>query len=124
MRRGHAGEAGFTLLEVLVALAVFALAALALLRLQAMSVRTAADLDGNVLARAVVRNLMVEIATDPAPPPLGAGSGEAVNAGRKWRWTRQVTPLPDPRLVLVELRARPAGGTASPVTLRFARAAR
>ncbi len=44
-------EHGFTLLEMLVALAVFSLAALALVRLQGVTLRTAADLDSKALGR-------------------------------------------------------------------------
>ena len=39
--RARQGEGGFTLLEMLVALAVFSLAALALVRLQGVTLRTA-----------------------------------------------------------------------------------
>ncbi|WP_278988420.1 type IV pilus modification PilV family protein, partial [Sphingobium yanoikuyae] len=44
-RGRRSAEHGFTLLEMLVALAVFSLAALALVRLQGVTLRTAADLD-------------------------------------------------------------------------------
>ena len=67
-------EAGFTLLEMLVALAVFSLAALALLRLEGATVRQTGELDERMLAQLVARNLAVETLTDPAPPPLGAST--------------------------------------------------
>src|SRR3546814_19855381 len=44
----RSAENGFTLIEMLVALAVFSLAALALLRLQGVTLRTAADPDQRV----------------------------------------------------------------------------
>ena len=61
------GERGFTLLEMLVALAVFSLAALALVRLQGVTLRTAADLDSKALGQIVARNLMVDVQSDPVP---------------------------------------------------------
>lgn len=86
MSKVQARQAGFTVLEILVALAIFSLAALALLRVQAISLRTAADLDARQMAQIVAANRGVELLTDPAPPPLGVREGEMVNGGRRWRW--------------------------------------
>jgi general secretion pathway protein I len=105
----RAGERGFTLLEMLVALAVFSLAALALLRLEGATLRQTADLDDRALAQLVARNMGVELLTDPAPPPLGQASGEVVNGGRRWRWTRATSRTPDARLVRVDIAVTGAG---------------
>lgn len=102
-------EHGFTLLEMLVALAVFSLAALALLRLEGATLRQTADLDDKALAQLVARNMGVELLTDPAPPPLGQARGEVVNGGRRWRWTRSVSRTPDARLVRVDIAVTGAG---------------
>lgn len=96
-------EAGFTLLEMLVALAVFSLAALALLRLEGATVRQTGELDERMIAQLVARNLAVETITDPGPPPIGASSGETVNGGRSWRWARVTSRTPDQRLVRVDI---------------------
>ena len=96
-------EHGFTLLEMLVALAVFSLAALALLRLEGATVRQTGELDERMMAQLVARNLAVEMLTDPAPPPLGASAGETVNGGRRWRWSRLTSRTPDQRLVRVDI---------------------
>ena len=105
---------------MLVALAVFSLAALALLRLQGVTLRTAADLDRRVLAQLVARNLMVETMTDPAPPPLGASGGSASNGGRPLAWTRTVQRDSDPRFLLVTVTVGAEPG-ASPAVLSFVR---
>jgi general secretion pathway protein I len=94
---------GFTLLEMMVALAVFSLAALALLRLEGATVRQTGELDERMMAQLVARNLAVEIMTDPAPPPIGASAGETANGGRRWRWSRVTTRAPDQRLVRVDI---------------------
>lgn len=96
-------ERGFTLLEMMVALAVFSLAALALLRLDGATVRQTGQLDERMLAQLVARNLAVETMTDPAPPPIGQSAGEMVNGGRRWRWSRMTSRTPDQRLVRVDI---------------------
>jgi general secretion pathway protein I len=101
-----ARESGFTLVEMLVALAIFSLAALALLRLEGATVRTTALLQEQALAQIVARNLAVEALTDPEPPAFGATRGEAVNAGRKWRWIRIVGRSPEPRIQLIRIEVR------------------
>lgn len=113
-------EAGFTLLEMLVALAVFSLAALALVRLQGVTLRTAADLDSKALGQIVARNLMVDVQSDPAAPAIGAQEGDVTNGGRRWHWRRSVRPTDDQRMLQVDLTVDGQPG-ASPVVLSFVR---
>lgn len=115
-------ERGFTLLEMLVALAIFSLAGLALVRLQAVSVRTAGDLDARVLAEITARNLAYETMTDPNPPVRGETSGEVVNGGRSFGWTRVVAPADDQRILTITVRVGGAAGQ-SPAVISVARPA-
>jgi general secretion pathway protein I len=94
----RSAEHGFTLIEMLVALAIFSLAALALLRLEGATVSSTARLQEQALAQIVARNIAVETLTDPVPPPFGEGRGETVNAGRSWTWTRRTARSPEPRI--------------------------
>src|SRR3546814_20348440 len=107
---------------MLVALAVFSLAALALIRLQSVTLHTAADLDGKTLGQIVAHNLMMEIQTDPAPPSIGKDVGEIENGGRTWRWTREVRATEDARLLQVDMTVAGRDG-ASSAMLSFIRAA-
>ena len=118
--RVRRAELGFTLLEMLVALAVFSLAALALVRLQGVTLRTAADLDSKALGQIVARNLMVEVQTDPLPPSIGQADGDVTNGGRRWHWSRVVKPADDRRLLQIDLTVDGQPG-ASPVALSFVR---
>ena len=97
-------ERGFTLIEMLVALAIFSLAALALLRLGGATAANSARLTDQALAQIVARNLAVETVTDPQPPPFGAASGLVSNGGRQWRWIRLTARSPEPRIQLVTIR--------------------
>jgi general secretion pathway protein I len=103
-------ESGFTLIEMLVALAIFSLAALALLRLGGATATNSASLADQAIAQTVARNLAVETLTDPQPPAFGASQGEAVNAGRRWRWTRTVSRSPEARIQQIEILVQPEAG--------------
>ena len=105
-----AADAGFTLIEMLVALAIFSLAALALLRLGGASATNSASLTDQAIAQTVARNLAVETLTDPQPPAFGASQGDAVNAGRRWRWTRTVSRSPEARIQQIEILVQPEAG--------------
>ena len=109
-RAENAREGGFTLIEILVALAVFSLAALALIRLETASVRGAAVLDRTMLAGMVARNVALDALTDARSPVAGTSDGVEPNGGQEWRWTRQVTPTGDSRIVRVDVAVRGATG--------------
>ena len=103
-------ETGFTLIEMLVALAIFSLAALALLRLGGATATNSASLSDQAMAQMVARNLAVETLTDPEPPAFGASQGEAVNGGRRWRWTRTVGRSPEARVQQIEILVQSEAG--------------
>lgn len=107
---GRSAEDGFTLLEILVALAIFGLAALALIRLQSEGVRGVTVLDRTLLANMVARNVALEAVTDAAPPTRGVAGGAASNGGQAWRWTRSVTPTGDARIVRIDVAVQGANG--------------
>lgn len=116
-------ERGFTLIEMLVALAVIAVAALTLVRLDAFAIRSASDLDARTVAQIVAQNEAVAIQTDPAPPSIGTSSSQADNAGQRFRIDRQVAATADAALLRIDLRVTPLGG-GSPAALTIIRRAR
>ncbi|HEX7820232.1 MAG TPA: type II secretion system minor pseudopilin GspI [Sphingobium sp.] len=118
----RSAENGFTLLEMLVALAIFSLAGLALVRLQAVSVRTAADLDTRLIAQITARNLAYERLTDPTSPALGESEGAIANAGRELHWRQVVTPAADRRLAQVTVSVTGGAGQ-SPAVVSVVRPA-
>lgn len=94
---------GFTMIEIMVALAIFSLAALAMVRLQGYSVRSTANLGDGSLAWQVARNVAVDILSNPAPPTLGKSNGEEVNGGQNWHWTADTSKTDDARLIKTEI---------------------
>ena len=112
-------EAGFTLLEMLVALAVLSLGALALLNLAGENTRQAGAVESRLFAGIVAENQAVEALTAPVPPALGQASGETIAGGQPWRWTRRVSRTADPAVLRIDVRvaARPGGPTAGEVTV-------
>ena len=104
------GQQGFTLIEMLVALAIFSLAALALLRLGGATATNSASLSDQAVAQIVARNLAVETLSDPQPPVFGSSQGDAANGGRRWRWTRTVSRSPEARIQQIEILVQPEAG--------------
>ena len=100
---------GFTLLEMLVALSVLSLAVLALVNLTGENTRTEGLLEARFYAAIVAENRAVEALTDAAAPPLGESAGTEEEAGRNWRWTRNVMATPEPGILRVDIEVAAAG---------------
>jgi general secretion pathway protein I len=109
-RHNAASQHGFTLIEMLVALAIFSLAALALLRLEGATLLSTQRLADTTVAQVVARNLAVELLTDPRPPAFGTDQGNVVNGGATWRWTRETSRTDDIRIVRIDLSIADAAG--------------
>ena len=101
---------GFTLIEIMVALAVFSLAALALIRLEGETIRGTGRLDAIFLAQTVARNVAIEAMTDAQPPALGQSAGSERNGGRDWAWTRSVRATGDARILRIDVAVSDASG--------------
>lgn len=116
-------ERGFTLIELMVALAVFAIAALTLLQMEGNSIARTADLDQRLLREVVAQNMAAEILTDPAPPPIGSASGTIRNAGRQFAWVRSVALQRDYGVLAIQVIVRETtpGAPSQAFTLDFTR---
>ena len=106
----RSAESGFTLLEMMVALAIFALAALALMKLQSYSLRSAADVRTQALAQMTLQNLVAETLSDPAPLAAGRTSGSVDNGGRSWSFVRQVEESAVPSVMRIDYALQASDG--------------
>lgn len=80
---------GMTLLEVLIALAIFATAAISVIRSVGQHINTLSHLEERTFAAMVVDNQMAIAMLEPQA--LRASKGTEELAGRKWYW--KVTPI-------------------------------
>lgn len=103
---------GFTLLEVLVALAIFALVAASVLSASARSLQTAARLEDKTLAMWIADNHLSELQLAETPAADGRDQGELRFAGRRWQWQSEIqaTSEPSMRRVTVWVAPRPERG--------------
>lgn len=99
--------AGFTLLEVLVALAIFALVAASVLTATARSLQTASRLEDKTLAMWIADNQLVELQLSKSPVAEGRDQGEVDFAGRRWQWQSEVQATREPDMRRVTLWVAP-----------------
>lgn len=112
-RSGAARHTGFgyTLVELLVALAVLAIALTAIFAALAQGVDLTAALRDRTIARWVAEDRLAYHQLDAPWPPIAATEGTIEMGGRYWLWREQVfaTPEPEWRRLEIEVRARPEG---------------
>jgi general secretion pathway protein I len=99
--------AGFTLLEVLVALAIFALVAASVLSATARSLQTAASLEDKTLAMWIADNRLSELQLAEMPVADGRDQGELTFAGRRWQWQSEIQDTSEPSMRRVSLWVAP-----------------
>jgi general secretion pathway protein I len=96
---------GFTLLEVLIALAILAVALAAITRASGGAVDATQVLKERTLALWVAQNQLAKEISEDAWPDAGAKDGEAEEAGIKFVWRETVSETPEPRFrrVVIEV---------------------
>jgi general secretion pathway protein I len=99
-----ARDRGFTLVEVLVALAIVAIALAAAGRSVALATDSALEHKLRVLSGVVAENRMAELAARRAWPGAGLTEGTERQGGVEFRWRAEVFATPHPRLQRVEIR--------------------
>ena len=95
---------GFTLVEVLVALAIVAIALAAAGRAAVLSSSSAADIKMATLAGFVAENRMSELAARRAWPRIGLAEGFERQADIEFPWRIEVIATPNPDLRRIDIR--------------------
>ena len=85
---------GFTLLEVLIALAIVAMSVGALLGTVTSSASNVIYLKDKTLAEWVALNRLTEVRIDKQMPSKGKRTGSTTMAGMRWEWEEEVIELP------------------------------
>lgn len=96
-------QSGFTLLEVLIAMAIVAVVLGSLVRMASGSVDNSAALRERTLALWVAQNQLARLRLSGTWPPPGTRHGKAEQGGRDWQWRQTVSPTPDAQVRMVRL---------------------
>jgi general secretion pathway protein I len=100
---------GFTLLEVLIALAIVAMSVGALLGTVTSSASNVIYLKEKTLAEWVALNRLTEVRIDKNMPGEGKRTGNSVMGGQRWEWEEEVIELPIPGMFRIDVRSRATG---------------
>lgn len=97
---------GFTLIEVMLAMAIFSIAGIALLSAADNNFKNLSHLEQKVLANWVASNQLVAATLDKTWPPKNNKKGKVEMAGQEWFWLQRVikTENKDMRSVVIEIR--------------------
>jgi len=97
---------GFTLIEVMLAMAIFSIAGIALLSTADNNFKNLSHLENKVLANWVASNQLVAMTLDKTWPPKNNKKGTVEMAGQEWFWLQKVvkTENKNMRSVVIEIR--------------------
>jgi general secretion pathway protein I len=105
-------ERGFTLIEVLVALAIVALGMAAVLNTLTSSASTVLYMRDKTLAQWIALNHIAEQRLQTQVPALGNTDGDLDYAGQKWHWRQETVATAVQGMVRMDVMVRPADSKA------------
>lgn len=107
---------GMTLLEVMVALAIFAMTATAILKAVADNLNNLSQLKEQTFANWVADNRLTEIQLENQWPPKNNQRGSEDMAGQTWYWQQKVEETADKDLRQVSVEVRLQQDSAQSIT--------
>ena len=99
---------GFTLIEVMAALAIVTIGMLAVILAVTQTASNNAYLRDKAVAHWVAMNQLTQLRLQAQPPPTGDTSGETEMGGRRWHWTTRVSPTDVASMRRIDVGVRPA----------------
>lgn len=105
-------DGGFSLLELLVAVAVLSLAAVTLLDHQASAARMTGRVQEQALAAIVAENRLALLSAQEESPAIGSRSGTAEQFGVSFRWAEVVRVVPGAELMSLDVTVTADGSDA------------
>jgi general secretion pathway protein I len=103
---------GFTLIEVLVALAIVAIGMAAVLESLTSSANTTVYLQDKTFAGWVALNRIETVRLSGSVPQAGTSNDNISYAGQSWEWQQKVTNTQIPGMVQIEVDVKPADSAA------------
>lgn len=103
----RAGNRGFTLIEVMVALLVVALGMLGAITAVSQAAGNGGYLRERSVAHWVAMNRLTETRLQKNAPPIAKTSDEVEMGGRKWKWTMNVTQTQVESMRRIDVTVRP-----------------
>jgi len=97
---------GFTLIEVMVAMAVFAIAGVALISSTSTHFTNLSLLETRMIANWVASNQLVEASLDESWPLKNNKKGKVELAGREWFWQQTIAKTNDKNMSQVSIEVR------------------
>ncbi|WP_297923472.1 type II secretion system minor pseudopilin GspI [uncultured Agitococcus sp.] len=96
-------QRAFTLLEVLVALAVFSVAAISLMKVSESQLRLSQRMEEKTFAHWVALNMITEMQGSQDWPNIGEQTGKVSMAGREWKMVVKTQATPVSRVRRIEI---------------------
>jgi general secretion pathway protein I len=99
---------GFTLIEVIVALVIIGLGMLGAIQAVSQTAGNSGYLRDKTIAHWVAMNRLTEIRLQKSAPGIDKTSDEVEMAGRRWKWTMNVTQTPVETIRRIDISVRPS----------------
>ncbi|WP_299810868.1 type II secretion system minor pseudopilin GspI [uncultured Shewanella sp.] len=96
-------QKGMTLLEVIVALAVFSIAAVSITKSLGEQIANMPILEERTMAQWVAHNQMVDARLDPKFPEIGRKDGQTELANKDWYWRKEVIKTTDDNFRMIRI---------------------